>query len=96
MYINKAALEVKLCNKKMKYLNSLPNKQCFLPVCRTSLLKILWEKEKLLEKFPTEFSACLDSGELSAIFVKFDIVVSFCESKIRRLGKGSTFFFKFF
>ena len=36
--------------------NSLPNKPSFLRVCSTSLLKILWEKEKLLVTSNFSFS----------------------------------------
>ena len=58
--------------------NPFPNKPWFLHVCSTSLLKTLWEKEKLLimsnfSFFPTVFSTLLDG--LSAIFSKFEIVV---------------------
>ena len=70
-----------------------PNKPWFLHVCNTSLLKILWEKEKLLvtiSPFPTVFSTVLES------FVPFSSNLkllsatscSFEESKICRLGKG--------
>ena len=48
--------------------NPFPNKPWFLHVCSTSLLKTLWEKEKLLvmsnfsfSPFPTVFSTCLES-----------------------------------
>ena len=36
--------------------NPLPNKPCFLRVCSTSLLKTLWEKEKLLVTSNFSFS----------------------------------------
>ena len=51
-------------------LNPLPTKPWFLHVCNTSLLKTLWEKEKLLI---TSVFRLL--GELYAIFIKFEIVV---------------------
>ena len=57
--------------------NPFPNKPWFLHVCSTSLLKYLWENEKLLIRSNFSFSHsvfCL-FGELSAIFNKFDIVV---------------------
>ena len=54
-----------------------PNKPWFLRVCRPSLLKTLWEKEKLF--ITTHFSLfrCFfyPLGELSAIFIKYEIVV---------------------
>ena len=49
----------------------------FLRVCSTSLLKTLWEKEKLLimSNFSFSHSILNPFGELSAIFTKFRIVV---------------------
>ena len=38
------------------FLNPFPNKPWFLRVCRTSLLKTLWEKEKLLVTSNFSFS----------------------------------------
>ena len=54
-----------------------PNKPWFLRVCRTSLLKTLWEIEILLirRNFSFSHSVCYPFWELSAIFVKFEIVV---------------------
>ena len=54
-----------------------PNKLSFLRVCSTSLLKTLWEKEKLLvtSNFSFSRSVFYPFGELSAIFIKFEIVV---------------------
>ena len=54
-----------------------PNKPWFLRVCYTSLLKTLWEKEKLLvmSNFSFSHSVFYPFGELSAILVKFIIVV---------------------
>ena len=48
----------------------------FLPVCGTSLLKTLWEKEKLLviSNFSFYHSVFYPFGELSTIFIKFGIV----------------------
>ena len=50
----------------------------FLRVCNTGLLKTLWEKEKLLvtSNFSFSHSVFYPFGELSAIFNKFEIVVS--------------------
>ena len=53
------------------------DKPWFLHVCGTSLLKTLWEKEKLLvtSNFSFSHSVFYPFGELSAIFIKFEIVV---------------------
>ena len=60
-----------------KAINPFPNKPWFLRVCITSLLKTLWEKKKLLVTSNFSFSHCVFYlfGELSAIFIKFTIVV---------------------
>ena len=57
--------------------NSLANKPWFFRVCCASLLKTLWEKEKLLVTINFSFthSVFFPFGELSAIFIKFKIVV---------------------
>ena len=57
--------------------NPFPNKPWFLSVCSISLLKILWEKEKLLvmSNFSFSRSVFYPFGELSAIFIKFEFVV---------------------
>ena len=57
--------------------NPLPNKRWFVRVCSTSLLKTLWEKEKLLIMSNFSFSYCVfyQFGQLSSIFNKFDIVI---------------------
>ena len=47
--------------------NHFPSKPCFLRVYIRSRLKTIWEKEKLLVFYPF--------GELSAIFIEFEIVV---------------------
>ena len=49
----------------------------FLCVCSASLLKTLWEKEKLLvtSNFSFSRSVFYPFGELSAIFIKFKIAV---------------------
>ena len=53
-----------------------PNKPWFLRVCSTSLLKILWEKEKLLirSNFSVSHSVFYPFRELFDIFIKFEIV----------------------
>ena len=58
-------------------LNPFPNKPWFLRVCCTSLLKTLWEKEKLLvtNNFSFPHSVFYLFGELSSILIKFEIVV---------------------
>ena len=72
--------------------NPFPNKPWFLNVHRTSLLKTVWEKEKLhISNFSISHSVFYLSGELSAIFIKFEIVVcklQLEESKIYNLGEG--------
>ena len=75
-------------------INPFPNKPWFLPVCSTSFLKTLWEKEKLLmmSNFSFSHSVFYPFGELSAIFIKLKLPsgnsFSLAESKICRLGKG--------
>ena len=58
-------------------INPFPNKPWFLHVCSTILLKTLWEKEKLLvtSNFSFSHSVFFPLWELSAIFIKFEIVV---------------------
>ena len=58
-------------------LNPFPNKPWFLRVCSTSLLKTLWEKDKLLVTSNFSFSHRVFYlfGKLSAIFIEFEIVV---------------------
>ena len=56
--------------------NPFPNKP-FLCVCSTSLLKTLWEKDKLLVKSNFSFSHSVFNqfGELCPIFTEFKIVI---------------------
>ena len=76
--------------------NLFPNKPWFLRVCRTSLLKTLREKEKLLitSNFSFSHSVFYPFGEHSAIFFQFQIVVCklFQFGKVQNLlfGKGIT------
>ena len=68
-----------------------PKKPWFLCVCSTSLLRTLWEKEKLLltSNFSISHIVFYLFWELDAIFMKFEIVVrKVFESNICRLGKG--------
>ena len=57
--------------------NPFPNKPWFLRVCSTSLLKTLWEKEKLLVTSNFSFShrVFYPFRYFFAIFIKFEIVV---------------------
>ena len=57
--------------------NPFPNKPWFLHVCSTSLLKTMWEKEKLLVKsnFFFSHSVIKPFEELSSISIKSEIVV---------------------
>ena len=59
------------------FLDPFPNKPSFLRVCSTSLLKTLWEKDKLLvtSNLSSSRSVFYQFGELFAIFIKFEIVV---------------------
>ena len=67
-----------------------PNKPWFLRVCSTSLLKTLWNKEKLLvtSNFSFSHSVFYLFRGLSAIFIKFKIVVC----KLFQFGKNLKFF----
>ena len=57
--------------------NPFPKKPWFLCVGSTSLLKTLWEKEKLLvtSNFSFSYNVFYLFGDLSAVFIKFEIVV---------------------
>ena len=57
--------------------NPFAYKPWFLRVSNTSLLKTLWEKEKLLvtSKFSFSHGIFYPLRELAAIFIKFEIVV---------------------
>ena len=99
------SLKVGIASKRV---HPFPNKPWFLRVCSTSLLKTLWEKEKLLEtsNFSFSHSVFYPYREFFFffffIFIKFEIVTcKICqsanplnleESKICRLGKGLTIF----
>ena len=67
--------------EKMNYplsaINPFPNKPWFLRVCSKSLLKTLWEKEKLLgtSNFSFYHSVFYPFGEPSAIIIKLQIFV---------------------
>ena len=57
-------------------LKPFPNKLLFLRLCRTSLLKTLQEKEKLLVMSSVSFSHSVfyPFGKISSIFIKYKIV----------------------
>ena len=81
-------------------INPFPSKPCFLCVCSTSLLKTLWEKEKLLvtSNFSFSHSIFCPFGELSAIFLSNLELLSanaFClgESKNLLFGNGLSLLF---
>ena len=59
------------------HFNPFPNKPWIFSVCSTSLLKTLWEKEKLLvtSNFSFSHSVFYSFRELSAIVIKFKIIV---------------------
>ena len=61
----------------LKTFKPFQNKPCFLHVCSTSLLKILWKKEKLLVTSNFSFSHSVFSPfeDLSSIFIKIEIIV---------------------
>ena len=84
LFIQKVNRFSNLSSKSKTYLILSQTSPC--SICSTSLLKTLWEKEKLLvtlviSPFPTVFSTLLEnclfypSEELSAIFIEFEIVV---------------------
>ena len=66
--------------------NPFPNRPWFLRVCSTSLLKTLLEKEKLLvtSNFSFSHSVFYRFAEISAIFIRFEIVVC----KLFQFGRG--------
>ena len=68
------------CFQKLSFsgsFNPFPNKPWFLRVCSMSLLKTLWEKEKLLvtSNFSFSHSVFYTFWELSAIFIKLKIFI---------------------
>ena len=80
--------------------NPFQNKPWFLHVCSTSLLKTLWEEEKLLmmSNFSFSHSVFYPFGELSARFINFKIVVcnlfQFGRVQTLSFGKGIRVIFK--
>ena len=83
----------------MDDINPFPNKPWFLRVCSTSLLKTLWEKEKLLvtSNFSFSHSVFYPFRELPVIFIKFEIVVwklfQFGRVQSSSFGKGLNTYF---
>ena len=63
--------------QKTIQINPFPNKPWFLRVCGLSLLNTLWEKEKLLitSNFSFSHSVFYKFWDLSAILIKFEIVI---------------------
>ena len=56
--------------------NPFPNKPLFWRVCRNSLLKTLWRKEKFLVTSNFSFSQCfLPFWDLAAIFLQLKIII---------------------
>ena len=78
------------------FFNPFPNKPWLSHVCNTSLLKTWWEKEKLfiMSNFSFSKRVFYPFGELSAMFIKFKIVICklFSFGKVKNLpfGKGLT------
>ena len=58
-------------------INAFPNKPLFKCVCSTSILKTMWEKEKLLVTNNFSCSHCVFNpfGKFSGIFIEFKIAV---------------------
>ena len=81
MYYVQAILSlVMVFNNMMKILvfyNPFPNKPWFLRVCSTSLLKTIWEKEKLLiiTNFSLSHNVFYQFEDLFSIFINFEIVI---------------------
>ena len=71
---SKVSADNKLCQT---ILNPFPNKPWFLHVCSRSLLKTLWEKEKLFitSNFSFSNNVFYPIGGLFSIFIKLGIVV---------------------
>ena len=60
----------------LRIFNPFPNKPWFLCVCRTDLLKTLWENKKLLVTSKISFlhRFFYPFGEFSAVFINFEII----------------------
>ena len=70
------------------FINPFPNKPLLLLACRASVLKTLWEKEKLLvtSNFSFSNSVFYLVGEFTTIFINFKIVV--CKFRMCHIVKG--------
>ena len=79
------SLLCKKCHLKFSF-NPFPNNPWFLRVCSTSLLKTLWEKQKLLvtSNFSFSHSVFYPLVELYDIFIKLKIVIC----KLFRFGRA--------
>ena len=76
MKISSVSVQNFIINTDNVHINPFPIKPWFLCVCSASLLKTLREKKKLLVTSNFSFSQCfLHVEELSAIFIKFEIIV---------------------
>ena len=66
-----------MSQRRLTWFNPFPNKPWFLGVCSTSLLKTLWEKDKLFvtSNFSFSHSVFYRLRELSVVFIKFEIVL---------------------
>ena len=69
-------IEILICYIEIEF-NPFPNKPWFSCVCNLSLLKTMWEKEKLLvmSNFSFSHSVFYPFGEIPAIFIQLRIVV---------------------
>ena len=74
---NRACFRFKLEDTVGMSLNPFPNKPRFLRVCGTSLLKTLWEMEKLhiTSNYSFSLGVFYPFGKHSAIKMKFEIVI---------------------
>ena len=81
--------EKKFVQSSTIYLTLSQTSPCFSRVCSISLLLTLWEKEKLLitSNFSFSHSVFYPFGELSFIFIEFEIDVC----KLFQFGKEITF-----
>ena len=77
----------------LKVINPFPNKPWFLRVCCTSLLKTLWEKEKLLvtSNFSFSHSVFYPFRDLSAISIFIEIQIVVC--KLFQFGRVQNLLF---
>ena len=65
------------CSDTTTLLNPFPNKPCFLGVCSTSLLKTLWEQEKLLITSNFSFSHIVTKKQMNKCTAEKRILTGF-------------------